>query len=756
MTENQAPNEAVPSKPAPREYGADSITVLEGLEAVRVRPAMYIGDTDSRGMHHLIWEVVDNAVDEALAGYATQCRVVLQKDGSIRVDDDGRGIPVSIHPKEGVPAVEVVLSKLHAGGKFDSESYKVSGGLHGVGVSCVNALSTELRVQVHRDGKIHEMAFRRGKKSEDLRVVGESTKRGTTVIWYPDPEIFSTVDVEYAIVEKRLRETAYLMGTRGLTIELEDERTGTKEVFRYPEGLRTFVQTINKNRVALHDDIVHFTKAVPSPDNPKLEYEVELALQYTDAYLETVHTFVNNINTHGGGTHLAGLRGALTRTFGNYTRKAKLIKENEELPTGDDFREGLTAILSIKVPDPQFEGQTKDKLGNREAQGIVESVVNELLATYLEENPAPAKAIVNKAVRAREAREAARKARDLVRRKSALASGNLPGKLADCQNKNRDETELYIVEGDSAGGPAKQGRDRNYQAILPIKGKILNVEKARLDKMLGHQEIQLIIQALGCGIGEEFDIEKLRYGKVIIMTDADVDGSHIRTLLLTFFFRQMPQLIEHQNLYIAQPPLYKVTIGKNSAYVPDDAALRRYLVDRGASSLTLRDVNTNREWSGAELKALLDQLQRLQGLAEQALPSWVTVRFEDFLDRWDGAKLPNYWARVGSASAFFDTREELDAWLELQGGNRGGAPLAIYRGPESDVKLQDADGVSTFLRQREQLLDRAGPEPLPRRAPGSEGSRAGVERGGRGHRFSGPCRARRGGSRERREAASWP
>ncbi|MEZ6017137.1 MAG: DNA topoisomerase (ATP-hydrolyzing) subunit B [Planctomycetota bacterium] len=696
MTENQE------TPTAPREYGADSITVLEGLEAVRVRPAMYIGDTDSRGMHHLIWEVVDNAVDEALAGYATKCRVVLQKDGSIRVEDDGRGIPVSIHAKEKIPAVEVVLTKLHAGGKFDDQSYKVSGGLHGVGVSCVNALSSELRVQVHREGKVYEMAFQRGKKSEDLRVVGDTDRRGTTVIWYPDAEIFSTVEVEYEIVEKRLRETAYLMGTRGLRVELEDERTGTKEVFEYPEGLRTFVQNINKNRTALHEDIIHFTKSVPSPDNPKQEYEVELAVQYTDAYQETVYTFVNNINTHGGGTHLAGLRGALTRTFGNYTRKAKLIKENEELPTGDDFREGLTAILSLKVPDPQFEGQTKDKLGNREAQGIVESVVNELLATYLEENPAPAKSIINKAMRAREAREAARKARDLVRRKSALASGNLPGKLADCQNKNRDETELYIVEGDSAGGPAKQGRDRAYQAILPIKGKILNVEKARLDKMLGHQEILLIIQALGCGIGDEFDIEKLRYGKVIIMTDADVDGSHIRTLLLTFFFRQMPQLIEHQNLYIAQPPLYKVTIGKTSAYVPDDAALRRYLVERGASSLNLRDLTAQREWSGAELKVVLDQLQRLQGLAEQALPTWVTVRFEDFLERWDGQHLPSHYARVGAASAYFSTRDELDQWLELQGVGRE-QPLAIYRGPESDVKLQDSDGIAAFLRQREQL-----------------------------------------------------
>ena len=702
--ESQQPEEAAP-KPTPREYGADSITVLEGLEAVRVRPAMYIGDTDTRGMHHLIWEVVDNAVDEALAGHATKCRVILHQNGSVSVEDDGRGIPVAIHPTEGVPAVEVVLTKLHAGGKFDDEAYKVSGGLHGVGVSCVNALAIELRVQVHKDGKIHEMAFSQGKKTEDLRTVGDTDHTGTTVTWTPDPEIFSVVDVEYAVVEKRLRETSYLMGTRGLRIELEDERTGTQEVFEYPEGLRTFVQHMNKNRTPLHEEIIHFTKTIASPDNPKEEYEVELALQYTDAYQETVYTFVNNINTQGGGTHLAGLRGALTRTFGNYTRKQKFVKEGDELPSGDDFREGLMAILSLKVPDPQFEGQTKDKLGNREAQGIVESVINECLSTYLEENPGPAKSIVLKAVRAREARVAARKARDLVRRKSALASGNLPGKLADCQNKNREETELYIVEGDSAGGPAKQGRDRMYQAILPIKGKILNVEKARLDKMLGHQEILLIIQALGCGIGAEFDLEKLRYGKVIIMTDADVDGSHIRTLLLTFFFRQMPQLLEHGHLFIAQPPLYKVTIGKRSAYVPDDPALRSYLIERGASSLAVHDSTNEREWSGTELKAMLDGLQKMQTLAEGAVASWAPVSFEDFLERWDGEHLPKHWARVGSAEGYFVSREELDNWLELQAVGLD-EPLKIYSGPESDVKAKEADGQSVFIRQREALEER--------------------------------------------------
>ena len=681
-------------------YGADSITILEGLEAVRVRPAMYIGDTDSRGMHHLIWEVVDNAVDEALAGHATHCRVILRADGSVSVQDDGRGIPVSMHPTEGVPAVEVVLTKLHAGGKFDDQAYKVSGGLHGVGVSCVNALSTLLKVEVHKDGEIHEMTFERGEKASDLVVTGTTDRTGTTVTWFADPEIFSTTEVEYEIVEKRLRETAYLMGTRGLRIELEDERTGASEVFEFPDGLKTFVSHINKNKTVLHDDIIHFSKSVPSTDDPGAEYEVELALQYSDSYQESVFTFVNNINTHGGGTHLAGLRGAMSRTLGAYARAGKLVKENQDLPSGDDWREGLTAVLSLKVPDPQFEGQTKDKLGNREAQGIVEAAVNDMFGTYLEENPGPAKAIVGKAVRAKEARDAARKARDLVRRKSALASGNLPGKLADCQSKNRDETEIYIVEGDSAGGPAKQGRDRRYQAILPIKGKILNVEKARLDKMLGHQEIQLIISALGTGIGAEFDIENLRYGKIIIMTDADVDGSHIRTLLLTFFFRQMPETIERGHLYIAQPPLYKLTVGKKSQYIVDDPPLRKALLERGVEQITVEDRAAKKEWTGAELKILLDQLQELQNLVDGAVPAWSETTFTDFLERWDGSQLRPIHAARGANEEFFSTKEELDSWLELQGVD---GDLKVYRGPDSNVLRQDADIVVTFLRQQQEI-----------------------------------------------------
>ena len=685
-------------------YGADSITILEGLEAVRVRPAMYIGDTDVRGLHHLIWEVVDNSVDEALAGHATTVTVTICADGTVKVGDDGRGIPVDMHKTEGKPAVEVVLTSLHSGGKFDDEAYKVSGGLHGVGVSCVNALSEWLVVEVHRDGQIHRMAFDRGDTRAPLEVIGKSDHTGTTVHFKPDGQIFSTTEIDYAVVEKRLRETAYLMGTRGLNIELEDERSGQKENFCFPDGLRTFVQHVNKNRTPLHEDVVHFSKVVPSVEDPRQEYEVELALQYTDSYQETVFTFANNINTQGGGTHMAGLRAGLTRTLNNYAKAAKLFRDSVDPPTGDDFREGLTAILSLKVPDPQFEGQTKDKLGNREAQGLVESAVAEQFSIYLEEHPASAKAVIQKAVRAKEAREAARKARELVRRKSALAGGGLPGKLADCQSKVREETEIFIVEGDSAGGPAKMGRDRVYQAILPIKGKILNVEKARLDKMLSHQEIQLIIQALGCGIADEFDIERLRYHKVIVMTDADVDGSHIRTLLLTFFFRQMPELIEGGHLYIAQPPLYKVSRGKKSTYLTDDAALRRYLVDRGIGSVSVHDAVAEREWAGAELQELMADLGRLAELAQPAVPYWADVSFTEALDRWDGETIPHYWGRAGEATGFFNTKDELDDWIELQRGVIGGE-LLVFGGPEGENSLADSQIITCHFAGAEDVIN---------------------------------------------------
>ena len=676
-------------------YGADAIQILEGLEAVRVRPAMYIGDTDVRGLHHLIWEVVDNSIDEGLAGFATVVDVKIRADGSIEVSDDGRGIPVDLHPQEGIPAVEVVLTRIHAGGKFDKDSYKVSGGLHGVGVSCVNALSEWLEVTVKRDGKEHHMRFERGDRVGELNELGTAEGTGTTVVFQPDDQIFSTIEVQYEIVSKRLRETAYLMGSRGVRIKLEDERTGQKEDFHYPDGLRTFVEHINRNKEILHPEIVHFSKVVPVPDSDA-EYVIECALQYTSGYQESIYTFVNNINTHGGGTHLAGLRSALTRTLNNYIKQEKILKDGKTVPTGDDFREGLSCILSLSVPEPQFEGQTKDKLGNREAQGIVESVVVACFATYLEENPAPAKSIVMKAINAQQAREAARKARDLVRRKSALASGAMPGKLSDCQSKDFEESEVFLVEGDSAGGSAKEGRNRRFQAILPLKGKILNVEKARLDKMLGHSEIQIIIGALGCGIAEEFDLEKLRYGKTIIMTDADVDGSHIRTLLLTFFFRHMRPMIEAGRLFIAQPPLYKVKTKRVEEYLHSDAALREFLVEHGLGSVRIVQLDDQgkpdgREWADVDLRQLADQLRLLEDLTEGLFPLWTGLQASEIIESWSGDSIPEHWVQAAGKDHFFENGEELRNFLDLQTGLLGdGETLLIHSGPDSRVSRDEA------------------------------------------------------------------
>jgi len=686
-------------------YDAGSITVLEGLEAVRIRPAMYIGDTDVRGLHHLIWEVVDNSMDEALAGYARRCEVVIRQDGAVSVTDDGRGIPVGIHPTEGIPAVEVALTRIHAGGKFDKSAYKVSGGLHGVGVSCVNALSEWLEVTVQREGAIHRMRFLRGDREQPLQVIGRSDRTGTQVVFKPDPEIFSTTEIQYDIVAKRLREMAYLMGTRGVVIDLEDERTGAKEHFEFPEGVRTFVEHINKNKVVLHPDIIHFAKSVPSPDRPDREYEIELAMQYTDTYQETVYCFVNNIHTPGGGTHLAGLKAALTRSLNNYAKSEKFAKAPDDLPSGDDLREGLAAILALKVPEPQFEGQTKDKLGNREVQGIVESVVGDLLATYLEEHPAAAKSVIQKAMLAQAAREAARKARDLVRRKSALASGNLPGKLADCQSSNLDESELFLVEGDSAGGSAKMGRDRRFQAVLPLKGKILNVEKARLDKMLSHSEIQLIISALGTGIADEFDLSKLRYGKTIIMTDADVDGSHIRTLLLTFFFRHMRDLIEAGRLHIAQPPLYKLSWKGGQRYVTTEAELRSVLTERGVEALSVLAPSTGRTWKGAQLRELSDELRRLEDVAAEAAPGWAGVSLAELMRAFDGARLPSHWAVWQGKSRFFATLGELNDFLELaKVGLRPGETLRVYDGPNRGFPREAAHVVVCHLSHVDELV----------------------------------------------------
>jgi DNA gyrase subunit B len=684
-------------------YGADAITVLEGLEAVRKRPAMYIGDTDVRGCHHLIWEVVDNSIDEALAGYATRVQIEILEDGAVAVSDDGRGIPVDVHSEEGISGLELVMTKLHAGGKFDHGAYKVSGGLHGVGVSVVNALSEWLEVTVERDGKVCRMKFSRGAALGPMEVIGETDRTGTRVVFKPDGNIFRTTEIEWDIVQTRLRETAYLMGSRGIVLDLKDHRTGHEEHLEFPEGLRTFVTHINQNKEPLHPDPVYFLKTATTPESPG-EYMVEVAMQYTDGYQENVFTFVNNIKTAGGGTHLAGFRAALTRTLNNYAKSEKLSKSDEKMPSGDDFREGLTAIVSMYVPDPQFEGQTKDKLGNREVQGLVESVVGEALSTYLEENPAVAKSVVNKALRAMQAREAARKARDLVRRKSALASGNLPGKLADCQSKDRDESELYLVEGDSAGGSAKEGRDRRFQAVLPLKGKILNVEKARLDKMLGHSEILTIISALGCGIADEFDVEKVRYGKTIIMTDADVDGSHIRTLLLTFFFRHMRPLIENGMLYIAQPPLYRIKTKDVLEYIGSDADLRRRLQEIGLGAITIRDPEAGREWGGAELEELLNDFRKLEETVEKAIPVWTRIDPGTLIDAWDGTTIPTHWASADGVEHFFENQEKLSDFLELQKVNlRRGEELQVYDGPESDIGRDKAQVVTARLLHTDDL-----------------------------------------------------
>lgn len=562
-----------------QQYGAQDIQVLEGLEAVRTRPGMYIGSTSIKGLHHLVYEVVDNSVDEALAGYATKIEVDINKDNSITVTDDGRGIPCGLH-ESGVPAVELVLTKLHAGGKFGGSGYKVSGGLHGVGISVVNALSEWTRVQVSQDGVVREIAFERGKLTEKLHTIGKTEKTGTVVFFKPDSEIFETTKFEFDILKVRLQELAFL--NQGLKIVLRDLRGEGQEVeFHYEGGIASFIKYLNEGKDIIQDDVIDIR-------GEKDNAIVEVAMQYNDNYSENVLTFVNNINTIDGGTHLSGFRSALTRTINEYARQMNLIKENESNLSGDDVREGLTAVVSVKITNPQFEGQTKTKLGNSEVKGITDNIVSEGLKTYLEEHPTEAKRIIEKANMASRAREAARKARDLTRRKNSLEVSSLPGKLSDCSEKDPAMTEIYLVEGDSAGGSAKQGRDRRYQAILPLRGKILNVEKARLDKILSNNEIRSMITAFGTGIGEDFDIEKIRYDKIIIMTDADVDGAHIRTLLLTFFYRYMKPMIEQGHVYIAQPPLYQLKKGKSKYYVYSDEELALKLSEVGKENTSIQ------------------------------------------------------------------------------------------------------------------------------------------------------------------------
>lgn len=575
------------------DYGANQIQILEGLEAVRKRPGMYIGSTSARGLHHLVYEVVDNSIDEALAGYCTHIEVTIHKDNSITVTDNGRGIPVDMH-ESGKPAVEVVLTVLHAGGKFGGSGYKVSGGLHGVGVSVVNALSTNMEVKVKRDGKIHEITFEKGVTKEPLKVVGQTDETGTLVHFVPDAEIFDETVYDYDTLRHRLRELSFL--NRGITIILTDERPEEvrQETFYFEGGISSFVEHLNRNKEVINPEPVYF-------NGTKDTTVVEIALQYNTSYSENIYSFVNNINTEEGGTHLAGFKSALTRAANDFARRQGIIKNNEDNLVGEDIREGLTCVISIKLREPQFEGQTKTKLGNSEVRGIVDSIVSEGLSEYFEENPVISKKIIEKSIMASRAREAARKARELTRRKNALEVSSLPGKLADCSVKDPEQAEIYLVEGDSAGGSAKQGRDRRFQAILPLRGKILNVEKARLDKILNNEEIRTMITAFGSGIGSEFDITKRRYGKIIIMTDADVDGAHIRTLLLTFFYRYMRPLIENGHVYIAQPPLYQIRKGRSHWYTYSDEELAQKLDEIGRDGITVQRYKGLGEMNASQL-----------------------------------------------------------------------------------------------------------------------------------------------------------
>lgn len=641
-------------------YDATKIKVLEGLDAVRKRPSMYIGDTSEYGLHHLVYEVVDNSVDEAMAGYGKKIDVFIHIGNSITVIDEGRGIPVDIHKETKRPAAEVVLTTLHAGGKFDNESYKVSGGLHGVGVSVVNALSEKLEVEIRREGKVYTQNFERGKPVTELKVIGKTAATGTKIRFKPDNEIFETVKFNFDMLSQRLREIAFL--NKGLKISIIDEQSSKNHDFYYEGGIVSFIEYLNRNKTPLFKNPIYLYKERDSTS-------IELSMQYNDGYNEEIFSFANNINTREGGTHLIGFRSALTRTINNYASSKMLIKEDVNI-TGDDVREGLTAVLSVKLSQPQFEGQTKAKLGNSEVKGIVEALVNDKLMEFFEENPSIAKAIIQKAINASQAREAARKARELTRRKGALDIGSLPGKLADCSEKDPAMCELYLVEGDSAGGSAKQGRDRRYQAILPLKGKILNVEKARFDKMLSSQEIKTLITALGTGIGiDDFNVGKIRYHKIIIMTDADVDGAHIRTLLLTFFYRQMAQVIEKGYLYIAQPPLYRVMKGKMERYIKDERELNSNLLEIGVDDKVLKVSRTGKAYSGKNFISLLRKFIEYRDLIEKMKRKGYLEDTINFLLREEIKE-----------KDFFIEREAVE--LLAQGLKKGGVGFEIVRDEE--------------------------------------------------------------------------
>jgi len=666
------------------EYSAGNIKVLGGIEAVRKRPAMYIGDTSSRGLHHLVEEVVANSIDETMAGHCTAIDIILRADGSCCVNDNGRGIPVDTHKDTGKSALEVVMTVLHAGGKFDHNSYKVSGGLHGVGVSCVNALSEWLTAEIRRNGDVYFQEYERGLPTTAVERRGTTKGRGTRITYKPDPEIFEVTDFSYEQIAARARELAFL--NKGVTIGVTDERSEKSETFHYEGGLKTFVEYLNRNKNVIHKDIIHVEKEV---DN----HIVELAMQYNDGYSETVLSFANNINTHEGGTHMSGFRAALTRTFNQFGKSLNVFKNGGQL-SGEDYREGLTAVISVKVPEPQFEGQTKTKLGNREVQGIVEQLLNEQLGIYCEENPRCVKAICQKANDAARARAAARKARDLARRKGALGGTDLPGKLADCSSRDVEVSELFLVEGISAGGTAKQGRDRTFQAILPLRGVVLNVEKTTLDKVLANEEIRTLVSALGTGIGsEDFNIADLRYGKIVIMTDADVDGAHIRTLLLTFFFRQMPQLIEDGRILIAQPPLYKVKRKKREEYVYNDRALETTLLNLGTQGTRLViDWGDGKETAleAAELKSLLDccaQMERHEQVLRRRL-----IDMGDYVlnRRRADRELPLYLVRASDGEHWFYSEQELKAFLEEERARKGKVEIA-EEGPQSSETADESE-----------------------------------------------------------------
>lgn len=637
-------------------YDSTSIKVLGGIEAVRKRPAMYIGDTTAKGLHHLVEEVVCNSVDEAVAGFCENITVKINIDESITVVDDGRGIPVDLHKETNKSALEVVMTVLHAGGKFEHKSYKVSGGLHGVGVSVVNALSEWMEVEVKRDGHVYFQRYEKGEVKSPVEVRGVTKKKGTRVVFKPDREIFEDTNFCFETIAKRLREYAFL--NKGIKIGLTDDRTDKSETYRYEGGIKAFVKELNEGKEVVHKDIIYFEKESKGTI-------VEVAMQYNDGYSENVYSFANNINTIEGGTHLSGFRAALTRTLNGYA-KSKGILNEEKAPLGDDYKEGLTAVISIKLPDPQFEGQTKTKLGNREIQSLVEAVINEQLGTYCEETPSTAKAIINKGIDAARAREAARKARDLTRRKGALGSSNLPGKLADCSSRDFETSELFLVEGISAGGTAKQGRDRTFQAILPLKGVILNVEKARIDKMLSNEEIRTLISALGTGIGtDEFNVSNLRYAKIIIMTDADIDGAHIRTLLLTFFFRQMINLIEKGHIYIAQPPLYKVTKNKREEYIYDDRELQKRLIVLGGEGTTMEFQGKRKEGlNNSRLTRLLHLLVQMEEYIKMLRKKGISLdKFLGLRHKQNG-NLPLYKVSYKDEVFYIYSEEEMESFIK--------------------------------------------------------------------------------------------